>query len=76
MESESKGCDGTVVGYGPEPSAMIFDYGTTDRQPHAQAAGFGRMESIKDSFGRQWIKADSGVSHRNPDLITLAALGG
>ena len=30
IESKSKGCAGTVVRYGPEPSAVTFNNGTTD----------------------------------------------
>src|ERR1700757_603314 len=74
-KSKLEGRAGTVVRFGPEPAAMPFNDGTTDREPHTQAAGLGCMESIEDSLGVQRIKADSRVSHGHPDLITLAALG-
>jgi hypothetical protein len=48
----------TVVRDRPEPAAVPINDGTTDRQPQPQTTWFGRMESIKDSFGVQRIKTD------------------
>jgi hypothetical protein len=33
----------------PQPAAMRFDDRAADRQPHAQAAGFGRVERFKEA---------------------------
>src|SRR6266436_805503 len=73
-KSELKGCAGTVVRSGPKPPAVTFNNRTTDRQPHSHAAGFGGVESIKNSFSVQWINANSGVLNRHSDLIAFAAL--
>src|SRR5262249_14607109 len=74
-KSKLKGRARTVVQCGPEPSTVTFDNRTTDREPHTHAAGFGAVESMEDSFGAHWIKADSRVLHRNSDLIPLVAFG-
>src|SRR5689334_5073413 len=47
QKSKLKGCAGTVIRFGPEPSTVTFNDGTADRQAQAQAVGFRTMESVK-----------------------------
>ena len=49
----------------PQPSAVFFDDGAADRQPHAHAVGFCREEWLEQLFKVVRAQAGTRIPHRD-----------
>ncbi len=53
---------------GPHAAAVARDDGTTDRQPHAQAAWFGTPERLEEPVHVVRVNAGASVAHRDQNV--------
>src|SRR5882672_10819878 len=56
----------------PQPTPMGIDDRSADRQPHPQAAGLCRVESLEDALETFRVDARPGIAHCDERTICLA----
>src|SRR5258705_9379484 len=62
---------GTVIGYGPQPAAVILNNRTANRQSHNHSLRLGSVESIQDLSEILPVASKTGGFLGNHDVIWL-----
>src|SRR4029450_1901009 len=71
QQSKVEASPRTLIGCGPQPTAVALHDGTADRESHAHAAGFGGVKRLKDLRHPARLQTHPRVRHGGLHLLRV-----